>query len=86
MNLVWEDELSYTLGFGGDHIIHTLKYTIPNETASKGWIGIGVAYVVKRGERKWEAFFPAYSASNDKTFRTLKAAKAYAVAIVQLER
>jgi hypothetical protein len=44
-----------------------------------------MAYVSKKGERKWLAFFPTHAQSvNDKMFRTKKAAMAYALVIVQL--
>jgi hypothetical protein len=87
MNLVWEEELSYALGLGGDYVVHTLKHAIPNETASKGWFDLHLATVIKRGERKWEVSFNwhPHKGINDKTFRSLKAAKAYAVAIITLE-
>jgi hypothetical protein len=46
---------------------------------------LDTAYVAKKGERKWLAFFPTHAQSvNDKMFRTKKAAMAYALAIVQL--
>jgi hypothetical protein len=46
---------------------------------------VDTAYVTKKGERKWLAFFPTHAQSvNDKMFRTKKAAMAYALVIVQL--
>jgi hypothetical protein len=84
MSLVWEVELGFHLGMPDDEVIHTLKEVIPNKWHPNEFKVAG-AYVVKRGERKWHAFFPSYLANNDKTFRSLKAAKAYAVAIITLE-
>jgi hypothetical protein len=83
MSYVWEVELGCLLGMPTDKVIHVLKKIIPNEWHPNE-LKVGGAYVVKRGERKWHAFFPSYLANNDKTFRSLKAAKAYALAIVTL--
>jgi hypothetical protein len=84
VNLVWETELGFTIGWPDNEVIHTLKRVLPNEWHPNE-LKVAGAYVVKRGERKWHTFFPSYLANNDKTFRSLKAAKAYAVAIITLE-
>jgi hypothetical protein len=44
---------------------------------------ISVAWVTKIGDRKWDCQFVNHNGS--RTFRSLKAAKAYAVAIITLE-
>lgn len=44
---------------------------------------VTVAWVTKIGDRKWDCQFVKHDGS--RTFRSLKAAKAYAVAIVTLE-
>jgi hypothetical protein len=46
-----------------------------------------LAVVRRRGQRQWEVSFQEIvQMNNDKTFRSLKAAKAYAVAVVTLEQ
>lgn len=50
----------------------------------RGTWKVSVAWVNKIGDRKWIVRF-AKPEPNDKTFRSLKAAKAYAVAIITLE-
>ena len=44
---------------------------------------VTVAWVTKVGERKWDALFVNHNGS--RTFRSLKAAKAYALAVITLE-
>jgi hypothetical protein len=44
---------------------------------------VTVAWVTKIGDRKWDCQFVNHDGS--RTFRSLKAAKAYAVAIITLE-
>lgn len=44
---------------------------------------VSVAWVTKIGERKWDAQFVNHN--GNRTFRSLKAAKAYALAITTLE-
>ena len=85
MNLIWEHEVDVLSLAHSPQGLWVLKHVVGIMERTKHPLLLGVAYVVKRGERKWEAFFPKYGAANDKTFRTLKAAKAYAVAVVQLE-
>lgn len=50
----------------------------------RGQWKVSVAWVNKEGDRKWRVRF-IKNDPNDKTFRSLKAAKAYAVAIITLE-
>lgn len=50
----------------------------------RGQWKISVAWVRKVGDHKWHVAIN-YTNENDKTFRSLKAAKAYALAIVTLE-
>jgi hypothetical protein len=45
---------------------------------------ISVAWVTKNGDRNYRVSF--VKGDNDRTFRSLKAAKAYAVAIITLEQ
>ena len=49
----------------------------------RGTWKVSVAWVTKIGERKWDAQFINHN--GNRTFRSLKAAKAYALAIVTLE-
>jgi hypothetical protein len=51
----------------------------------RGQWKVSVAWVNKEGDRKWRARFIKNDPNDDKTFRSLKAAKAYAVAIITLE-
>jgi hypothetical protein len=46
---------------------------------------VSVAWVTKVDDRKWQVRF-IKNDPNDRTFRSLKAAKAYAVAIITLEK
>jgi hypothetical protein len=77
MALEWTIELPYAMVLD-DEPVYTL---IRNEGIFRTYH----AYVTRRGKQKWEVFFPMRRKQNDKTFRTLKAAKAYAVAIASLE-
>lgn len=54
-------------------------------TPLRGTWKVSVAWVCKVGDRKWRAYFQTAQRDNDKTFRSLKAAKAYALAIITLE-
>lgn len=56
------------------------KFDVP----LRGTWKVSVAWVYKMGERKWQVRFVKDN-PNDKTFRSLKAAKAYALAIITLE-
>ena len=59
------------------------KFEIP----MRGVWRVTLAVVHKLSERKWSVQFQAVSQQhNDKTFRSLKAAKAYALAIITLEQ
>ncbi len=90
MTLHWEiEDLAF---FGGSSragvIVHVLKkrnvVPTPGTDIIATWY-VDTAYVTKKGERKWLAFFPTHAQSaNDKMFRTKKAAMAYALVIVQL--
>jgi len=44
------------------------------------------AWVFRRAPRKWDVMFNSSQEAHEKTFRTLKAAKAYALAIVRLNQ
>ena len=87
MTLHWEiDDATF---WGRDiGLVYVLKkrnvVETPGTDITATWY-IGTAYVSKKGERKWLAFFPTHAQSaNDKMFRTKKAAMAYALVIVQL--
>lgn len=87
MTLQWElDDASFWGREVG--LIHALKkrnvVRTPGSDITASWY-VDTAYVTKKGERKWLAFFPTNAQSaNDKMFRTKKAAMAYALAIVTL--
>ena len=80
MALEWVIDLPYGMVMEGDPV-----YTLVSEKRKDEIARTYHAYVTKRGKQKWEVFFPTRLTQNDKTFRTLKAAKAYAVAIASLE-
>jgi hypothetical protein len=87
VNLRWEiDDLSL-LGRDTGRIYALKKRNVvptPGTDLTATWY-VDMAYVTKKGERKWLAFFPTHAQSvNDKMFRTKKAAMAYALVIVQL--
>jgi len=87
VNLRWEiDDASFWWRDVG--LIYALKkrnvVPTPGTDLTATWY-VDTAYVTKKGERKWLAFFPTHAQSaNDKMFRTKKAAMAYALVIVQL--
>jgi hypothetical protein len=90
VNLRWEiEDLTFFGGSSRGHgLVHALKkrnvVPTPGTDLTATWY-IDTAYVTKKGERKWLAFFPTHAQSvNDKMFRTKKAAMAYALVIVQL--
>jgi hypothetical protein len=80
MALEWIVDLPYGMVMEGDPV-----YTLVREKRSGELFRTYHAYIARRGKQKWEVFFPMRLKQNDKTFRTLKAAKAYAVAIASLE-
>jgi hypothetical protein len=89
MSLRWEIEHP-ALFWGRDVsvIVHVLQkrnvVPTPGTDLVASWY-VDMAYVSKKGERKWLAFFPTHAQSvHDKMFRTKKAAMAYALVIVQL--
>jgi hypothetical protein len=80
MALEWIVDLPYGMVMDDEPV-----YSLVSEKHNEGIFRTYHAYVTKRGKQKWEVFFPTRLKQNDKTFRTLKAAKAYAVAIASLE-
>lgn len=91
MSYVWEEEylheprkIAEPKRFGV--IEWHLKKQIPPPDRERFW-KISVAVVRKIGDRKYHVWFVRgeYS-TNDKTFRSLKQAKAYATAIITLEQ
>ena len=93
MNYVWEEELANYPGVGWviDWRLKKVwekdplecKFEIP----MRGVWRVTLAVVHKLSERKWRVRFEAISQQPyDKTFRSLKAAKAYALAITTLEQ
>jgi hypothetical protein len=95
MTYVWETELQPSKYDADDNLVwrveHHLKKVWDKDPVFKDKFGnplrgvwkISVAWVRKIGDRKWHCQF----VNNDesRTFRSLKAAKAYAVAIITLE-
>jgi hypothetical protein len=84
MNYVWEEELMSNNGVPTVwRIQHHLKKCLPKTEGSAFDYKISTAWVTKIGDRKWDCQFVNHDGS--RTFRSLKAAKAYAVAIITLE-
>jgi hypothetical protein len=87
MSYVWETELFPARYLPNDQVDWALQWhlkkCLPKTEGSAFNYKISVAWVTKIGERKWDAQFVNNNGS--RTFRSLKAAKAYAVAIITLE-
>ena len=62
-----------------------LKKVIPNKHRPDGVYKGSVAWVRRIGDRKYRVTINQHG-NDDKTFRSLKAAKAYAVAVVTLDQ
>lgn len=90
--LVWEEDIDiFAHDISKARPSWHLKKVIPADPGSKppfrlgtGPYKISCAWVTREGERKYRVRF-VLGHDNDKTFRSLKAAKAYALAIVSLE-
>ena len=82
MSYVWEEELM-PIGSAIWKVQHHLKRCLPKNVGSPFNYKATVAWVTKIGDRKWDCQFVNNNGS--RTFRSLKAAKAYAVAIITLE-
>ena len=95
MSYVWETELLPSKYDTDDNLVwrieHHLKKVWDKDPLEKqfaiplrGVWKVTVAWVTKIGDRKWDCQFVNHNGS--RTFRSLKAAKAYAVAIITLEQ
>lgn len=94
MSYIWEKDIDIFSSPSGHGTLATswhLKQVWDKDPLEKqfanplrGQWKVSVAWVNKLGDRKYSARF-AKNVHNDKTFRSLKAAKAYAVAIITLE-
>lgn len=85
MSLVWEEE--YLAHQATAWAIEWHLKKIVGRNVKNRDLKISVAYIRKLDDRKYRVVFqtsPAFNNDN-KTFRSLKAAKAYAVAIVVLD-
>jgi hypothetical protein len=83
MTYVWETELMPSGKPTVWKVEHHLKKCLPKTEGSLFNYKVSAAYVIKIGDRKWDCQFVNHNGS--RTFRSLKAAKAYAVAIITLE-
>ena len=83
MSYVWETELMPSGNPTTWKVEHHLKACLPKTEGSAFNYKFTAAYVIKIGDRKWDCQFVNNNGS--RTFRSLKAAKAYAVAIITLE-
>lgn len=92
MTYVWETELLSTPRIDGtdwEHQWHLKKVWDKDplekqfDVPLRGTWKVTVAWVTKIGDRKWDCQFVNHNGS--RTFRSLKAAKAYALAIITLE-
>lgn len=85
MNYVWETELSSNYGVPTVWMVeHHFKKCLPKTYGSAFDYKFTVAWVAKTGDRKWYCQF-VNNNDESRTFRSLKAAKAYVVAIITLE-
>jgi len=92
MRLEWEEELMSNHGVPTVwQVQHHLKKVWDKDPLEKHYANplrgvwkVTVAWVTKIGDRKWDCQFVNNNGS--RTFRSLKAAKAYAVAIITLEQ
>lgn len=84
MSWVWEEEFPYFAPDSIGGVTWHLKKLIPPPDRNRFW-KISAAWIDRMGERKYRVTFLVDKAHNDRTFRSLKAAKAYALAIVTLE-
>jgi hypothetical protein len=88
MRYVWEEELQPSNYDADDNLVwrveHHLKKKFTEDLVGRPRdFKITVAWVTKIGDRKWDCQFVNHNGS--RTFRSLKAAKAYAVAIITLD-
>jgi hypothetical protein len=91
MSYVWEEELMSNNGVPTVwRIQHHLKKVWDKDPLEKqfanplrGQWKVSLAWVTKVSDRKWHCQFVNHNES--RTFRSLKAAKAYAVAIITLD-
>jgi len=88
VSLVWEEDYSYANARAVSwHLKMMVPAKDPMATAPfsivNGPYAKSLAWVTKLGDRKWDCQFVNHDGS--RTFRSLKAAKAYAVAVVTLE-
>ena len=89
MTYVWEEELQPSKYDEYDNLVwrveHHLKKKFTEDAVGRERdFKITVAWVVKVSDRKWHCQFVRHN-DEGRTFRSLKAAKAYAVAIITLE-
>lgn len=85
MSYVWETELiPSNCDWQAEHhlkrVVDKEQFGVPIQGTWK----VTVAWVTKIGNRKWDCQFVNHDGS--RTFRSLKAAKAYALAIITLEQ
>ena len=94
MSLVWEEDYFYTSTQTTDRAVSWhLKRMVPGKdpmamapyNIMTGPYSKSLAWVHQRGERLYHVSF-VNKFDSDKIFRSLKAAKAYAVAVVTLEQ
>lgn len=86
MSYVWEEEYLPRSATAWDSKWHLKKIVGKNDKNRD--LKVSVAHIYRLDERKYRVVFqmtPAFTNDN-KTFRSLKAAKAYATAIVTLEQ
>jgi hypothetical protein len=91
MSLVWEEDIDvFNINLPMEQRLtwHLKKLVAGFDdkpyTLGKGPYKVSLAWITREGERKYTARF--YNKDNEKTFRSLKSAKAYALAITTLEQ
>lgn len=91
MSYVWEEELQPSKYDADGNLVWRVEHHLklvwdkdPHPHPLNGKWKVSVAWVRKIGDRKWDCQFVNHDGS--RTFRSLKAAKAYALAIITLEQ
>lgn len=92
MSYVWEEDFDIfaedvprTLIWHLKRLVQRNPTATPPFSLADGPYKVSLAWVTREGERTYKVRFMQHD-NNDKTFRSLKAAMAYAVAIATLEQ
>ena len=94
MSYVWEEDFDIfcedvprSLCWHLKRLVQRDPNAIPPFRITNGPYKVSLAWITREGERKYNVrFMRDVRTNNNKTFRSLKAAKAYALAIITLEQ